>query len=455
MEITKVVLVMLLAVVTSRAIARFTYLPTPFVQIGLGIAIYYSGLGTVSLDPEVFFLLLLPPLLFLDGWRIPKDELLRDAGTILKLAFGLVIFTVLGVGFLIHWLIPTLPLPVAFALAAVISPTDPIAVSQIAARTPMPVRMRHILEGEALFNDASGLVCMHFAVAATLTGAFSPLSAGLSFIWLAVGGLAIGAGVTWLVTRPWSSTSVLLGDDGGAQILLSLLIPSGVYLIAEHFHCSGILAAVAAGITMGFAPHSHWHAITRIRRTAVWDMVQFAANGGIFVLLGEQIPEIFTAAPITVASAGHENPWWLGFYVLVIVLALAALRFIWVWVSLRNVFAPPIPVTGQATPYWRLVLAMSFAGARGTITLAGVLTLPLMLSEGVPFPGRDLAIFLATSVILVSLLLASVGLPVILKGMKLAHNPAHGAAENRVRTAACEAAVHAVIAAKQAVPKPE
>lgn len=452
MEITKIVLVMLLAVVTSRAIARFTYLPTPFVQIGLGVAIYYSGLATVSLDPEVFFLLLLPPLLFLDGWRIPKDELLRDAATILKLAFGLVIFTVLGVGFLIHWLIPTLPLPVAFALAAVISPTDPIAVSQIAARTPMPTRMRHILEGEALFNDASGLVCMRFAVAATLTGAFSPLSAGLSFIWLAVGGLAIGVTVTWLVTRPWSSTSVLLGDDGGAQILLSLLIPSGVYLIAEHFHCSGILAAVAAGITMGFAPHSHWHAITRIRRTAVWDMVQFAANGGIFVLLGEQIPEIFAAAPITVTSAGHENPWWLGFYVLVIVLALALLRFIWVWLSLRTVFVAPTSLTGPATPYWRLVLAMSFAGARGAITLAGVLTLPLALSKGVSFPGRDLAIFLATSVILVSLLLASVGLPVILKDLQLARNPAHGAAENRVRTAACEAAVHAVIAAKQAVP---
>ena len=447
MEVTSIVLVMLLAVVASRTIARFTHLPAPFVQIALGVGIYYSSLTTVALDPEVFFLLLLPPLLFLDGWRIPKDELLRDAVTILKLAFGLVVFTVLGVGFLIHWLIPTLPLPVAFALAAVISPTDPIAVSQIASRTPIPTRMRHILEGEALFNDASGLVCMRFAVAAMLTGAFSPLSAGLSFIWLSLGGLAIGAIATWLVTRPWAGTSVLLGDDGGAQILLSVLIPSGVYLIAEHFHCSGILAAVAAGITMGFAPHSHWHAITRIRRTAVWDMVQFAANGSIFVLLGEQIPAIFAAAPITVAAAGHDNPWWLGFYVLVIVLALAALRFIWVWVTLRKVFVD----SSSATPYWRLVLAMSFAGARGTITLAGVLTLPLLLSEGVPFPGRDLAIFLATSVIMVSLLLASVGLPVILKGMKLAVNPAHGAAENRVRTAASEAAVHAVLSAKQAI----
>ncbi len=452
MEVTGIILVMLLAVVASRTIARFTGLPAPFLQIGLGIAVYYSSLATVSLDPEVFFLLLLPPLLFLDGWRIPKDELLRDAGTILKLAFGLVVFTVIGVGFLVHWLIPSMPLPVAFALAAVISPTDPIAVSQIASRTPIPTRMRHILEGEALFNDASGLVCMRFAIAAMLTGAFSPLNAGLSFVWLALGGVSIGALVTWLVTRPWSAKSVLLGDDGGAQILLSLLIPSGVYLIAEYFHCSGILAAVAAGITMGFAPHSHWHAITRIRRTAVWDMVQFAANGSIFVLLGAQIPKIFAAAPLTVAAAGHENPWWLGLYVLVIMLALVALRFVWVWVSLRNVFVESTSGAGPATPYWRFVLAMCFAGVRGTITLAGVLTLPLVVSDGVPFPGRDLAIFLSASVILVSLLLASVGLPLILKGINLGGNPAHGAAENRVRTAACEAAVHAVLTAKQAVP---
>ena len=451
MEVTGIVFVMLLAVVASRAIARLSGLPAPFIQIALGIGIYYSRFNTVALDPEVFFLLLLPPLLFLDGWRIPKDDLKRDAGTIFKLAIGLVVFTVLGVGYLVHWLIPALPLPVAFALAAVISPTDPIAVSQIASRTPIPTRMRHILEGEALFNDASGLVCMRFAVAAMITGVFSPVDAGLNFIWLALGGLLIGSVSTWLVTRPWASSSVFLGDDGSAQIMLSLLIPSGVYLLAEYFHCSGILAAVAAGITMGFAPHSHWHAVTRIRRTAVWDMVQFAANGCIFVLLGEQIPEVFSAAPITVATTGHDNPWWLAFYVLIIVLALAGLRFVWVWVTLRKVFTQTNePEARSAPPYWRLVLAMSLAGARGAITLAGVLTLPLLIADGSDFPGRDLAIFLATGVILVSLLLAAIGLPRALKGLEQAPNPAHGAAENRLRTAISEAAVDAIISAKQA-----
>ena len=150
METTAIVLISLFAVMISGFLARATRVPVPLVQIALGALIYYSSLTSVVLNPEVFFLLFLPPLLFLDGWRIPKDSLFRDASTILKLAPGLVVFTVLGMGLFIHWLIPSLPLAVSFALAAVISPTDPIAVSAIAARTPVPKRLLHILQGESL-----------------------------------------------------------------------------------------------------------------------------------------------------------------------------------------------------------------------------------------------------------------------------------------------------------------
>lgn len=449
METTGIVLVILLAVVASRFAARLTRLPVPLVQIALGAAIFYSGLASADLDPEVFFLLLLPPLLFMDGWRIPKGDMFREAPTILTLALGLVVFTVLGVGMAIHWLIPAMPLPVAFALAAVISPTDPVALSSIAARTPIPDRMKHILQGESLFNDASGLVCMRFAVAATLTGTFSLPGALASFAWVALGGLAIGVAVTWLVTRTNSGSAVLLGDDGAAQILLTLLIPSGVYLLAESLHCSGILAAVAAGITMSFTPHSHWHAITRIRRTAVWDTVQFAVNGSIFVLLGEQIPSIVSSATDTVQLTGHQNPWWLALYVVAIVVALGALRFVWVWTSMRIRFTGTKP--GNAGPprsaYARLVMAMSLAGVRGAVTLAGVLTLPVRMGDGAPFPGRDLAIFLAAGVIVLSLLLATVALPHVLRGLEVPRDPAHLEAENRVRTAATEAAVQAITSA--------
>lgn len=445
METTGIVLIMLLAVVVSRFIARLTRLPVPLIQIALGATIFYSGLTSVEMDPEVFFVLLLPPLLFLDGWRIPKDDLFREAPHVLRLAMGLVLFTVLGVGTLIHWLIPAMPLAVAFALAAVISPTDPVALSAITADRPIPQRMRRILEGESLFNDASGLVCMRFAVAATLTGYFSLPGALASFAWVAAGGLAIGFAVTWLVTRANPGGAVLLGDDGAAQILITLLIPSGVYLLAEVLQCSGILAAVAAGITMSFTPHSHWQAITRIRRTAVWETVQFAANGSIFVLLGEQIPLILASSSHTVRLTGHQNPWWLGLYVLGIVTALGVLRFVWVWVSMRGAFKCTPATEGKTTPgYARLVLAMSLAGVRGAITLAAVLTLPLKLGNGAPFPARDLAIFLAAGVIVLSLVLAALALPRTLQGLDVPLDPTLRTDENRLRSAGSRAAIEAI-----------
>jgi len=162
---------------------------------------------------------------------------------------------------------------------------------------------------------------MRVALAAALTGGFPLQGAIGSFLWVSLAGVAVGVATTWLVTRTNADMSVLLGDGGAAQILLTLLILTGSYLLAEFLHCSGILAAVAAGITMGFTPHSHWQAVTRIRRTAVWDTVQFAANGSIFVLLGEQIPFILAAAGQRVRITGHHNPWWLAVYVVVIVVA--------------------------------------------------------------------------------------------------------------------------------------
>jgi len=249
MESVGIALILLVAVVLSGTFSRLSpvAIPLPLIQIALGALIAkVFGYG-VELQPEVFFLLFLPPLLFLDGWRIPKEGLLRDRAVILELALGLVVLTVLGVGVLIKWMIPSMPLPVAFALAAIVSPTDPIAVSAIAARVPIPKRLMHILEGESLLNDASGLVCMQLAVAAALTGAFSLTSAFGTFLWLAIGGIAIGAGVTLVVTRIKDFISHRLGEEPGSQILISLLIPFGAYLLAEHVHCSGILAAVAAG----------------------------------------------------------------------------------------------------------------------------------------------------------------------------------------------------------------
>ncbi len=448
MESITTSLFLLLAVVLSGIIARALpfALPLPLVQITLGAAIGSVAHLRVELEPHIFFLLFLPPLLFLDGWRIPKEGLFRDKGTILELALGLVVLTVLGVGLLIHWMIPAMPLAVAFALAAIISPTDPIAVSAIAARTPIPKRLMHILEGESLLNDASGLVCMRFAVAAALTGTFSLFTAFGTFLWLAIGGIAIGVGVTLATMVAKDYASRRLGEESGSQILISLLIPFGAYLLAEHLHCSGILAAVSAGIAMSYAEQSGQAlAVTRVRRTAAWDLVQFSLNGIIFVLLGEQLPAIAGEAADALREAGHHHWIWLPFYVLAINLALAALRFAWVWVSFRfTMYRARKNGDRVQYPGWRLIAATSLAGVRGAITLAGILTLPLSMPDGTPFPARDLAIFLAAGVIILSLVAASIGLPYLLKGLKLPPEPTEDRRENIARVAAARAAIKAI-----------
>jgi Na+/H+ antiporter len=446
-ETIAVALFLLLAVVVSSALARMSpvALPLPLVQIALGAFIAAVANLGVKLQPDTFFLLFLPPLLFLDGWRIPKEGLFRDKGTIGELALGLVVFTVVGVGYFINWMIPAMPLAVAFALAAIVSPTDSTAVSAIATRVPIPKRLMHILDGESLLNDASGLVCMRFAIAAALTGTFSLLDAVGTFLWLAIGGIAIGVGVTWIASAAKNWVSQHFGEETGSQILITLLIPFGAYLLAEHLRCSGILAAVAAGITMSYVEQSGQALpITRVRRSAVWDLVQFTASGIIFVLLGEQVPQLVTGAARVVREAGHHEPVWLVVYVVAINLALAVLRFVWVWTSLRFTLFRALRGQNSYVPSWRLIAATSLAGVRGTITLAGVLTLPLTMNDGAAFPARDLAIFLAAGVIIVSLAAASFSLPFLLKGVELPPDASQQEEEDLARIAAAEAAIRAI-----------
>jgi monovalent cation/hydrogen antiporter len=457
MDSIEIVLAMLLAVIASAYVKRMLSggIPLPLVQIALGAGIAaWSGHG-IQLDPELFFLLFIPPLLFLDGWRIPNTGLFRDRVVILELALGLVIFTVLGAGYMIHWMIPAMPLPVAFALAAILSPTDPVAVGSIASRAPIPKRLMHILEGEALLNDASGLVCFRFAVAAALTGTFSLTSASLTFVWLAAAGIATGVAVTSAIAWLQGKLTARYGEPAGSPILVSLLIPFGAYLVAERLHASGILAAVAAGITMSYVElGGQALAATRIQRTAVWDTVQFTLNGVMFVLLGEQLPDILRGASESLEQSGHINSWWLVLYAFAISFGLIALRFVWVWATLRVTLYRRSRRAASAQggkPHWRLLLATALAGARGAITLAGVLTLPLFLPNGDPFPARDLTILLASSVILISLLAASIGLPRLLGGMRFPEEPAERQQEDMARRQAASAAIAAIERAELAL----
>jgi len=423
MELITICLILMMAVVASSWISRILPfgVPVPIIQIILGVFIAKSTPYEVVLDPHIFFALFIPALLFLDGWRIPKDDFFKDAGTIIELSVGLVFVTVLGLGFFIHLMIPSMPLAVSLALAAILSPTDPVAVSAITSKVPMPKRLLHILEGESLLNDASGLSAFRIAVAVMLTGHFSLQHAATEFAGMALGGIAAGVVVTLVIQHVQGFITRRVGEDAGSSILVSILVPFAAYFAAEHFHFSGILAAAAAGITWSFSEtRSAIMASTRMRRNSVWDMVAFSANGIIFVLLGEQFPKIWDGASRAIVEAGGGHKSWLIFYAFVITLVLLGLRFAWVWISFRFTTFRARRRGEQMKPMnWRIPAAATAAGVRGSITLAGIMTLPVMMNDGTPFPARELAIFLAAGVIILTMVIASVALPLLLKNLEI------------------------------------
>jgi Na+/H+ antiporter len=449
MEIVFTVLILLLAVAVSGIGTRVLpfKLPLPLVQIAFGALLAWPRLGLhVTFDPEIFMMLFIPPLLFADGWRIPKRELFMARRAILMLALGLVLMTVLAVGYFVHALVPAISLPVAFALAAVLSPTDAVALSGIAGKNRIPANLMHILEGEALMNDASGLVALKFAIAAALTGVFSLRDASLSFVIIALGGLLTGAAVSWLFSVT-SARFLNLTEDGDPApgVVMTLLIPFAAYLFAEHFGWSGILAAVAAGMMMNYTSITHAGPVAaRVRANSTWTMIEFVFNGMVFILLGLQFPHILGRALIDAHETGNEQMVRLIGYIAAVAAALYAMRFVWVWL-LRWYASRGAAKQGMtnAVPGIRTVTVTTVAGVRGAVTMAGILSLPEALPNGVPLPGRDLAIFIASGVILVSLLVAVVALPLLLRGWRRGRDP-HAAEERLARKLAAQAAIRAI-----------
>ncbi|KVX41600.1 sodium:proton antiporter [Burkholderia ubonensis] len=456
MEIVFTVLVLLLTVALSGALARVLplRLPLPLMQIAFGAILAWPKFNLhVTFDPEIFMLLFIPPLLFADGWRIPKRELYLQRRAILMLAFGLVFMTVLAVGYFAHWLIPELPLPIAFALAAVLSPTDAVALSGIAGKGRIPPQLMHILEGEALMNDASGLVALKFAVAAALTGMFSLRDASVTFVIVAAGGLATGAAVSW--TFSVLSTRFLNAEQEGDPapgIVMTLLVPFAAYLIAEHLDLSGVLAAVAAGMMMNYTSFSRKSTVaSRVRAESTWAMIEFVFNGVVFIMLGLQLPHIIGRALV---DAHHTSDALVGrmiLNVLAMMLALYAIRFMWVWLLrwIASRRAARQGLTGTMAGL-RTIAVMTVGGVRGAVTLAGVLSIPVALADGTPLPGRDTAIFVASAVILGSLVFAVIGLPLLLRGVRSTRNPL-AEEERAARSAAAQAAIRAIDSAHGAI----
>ena len=436
-----VLLVLMLGALTGIVARYIRAIPLPLIQIALGAAIAWPQAGLhIAFDPELFMLLFIPPLLFADGWRIPKREFFSLARPILLLAFGLVVFTVFGLGYLINWMIPEIPLPVAFALAAVVSPTDAVAVSAITRNLGMPDKTMHILEGESLLNDASGLVALKFAIAATLTGTLSWGAVAKDFIWMAAGGLAVGALLGWGFSHARSTITRRLGDVAATQmVLLLVLLPFAAYIVGEKIGVSGILAAVAAGIATNFGDLDRSSYVSeRLQTAGTWSLVEASFNGAIFLLLGLQLPSIIG---VPLHEAGHE--WWiLVGYVAAISSALLLLRWIWITLGVHGALRRAHHSGKMAErPSALLNLATTFAGIRGAVTLAGALSVPILLNNGEPFPARGMLIFLATGTILFTLVLGSVALPLILRYLPPTGEPPTVREERLAREAGCMAAM--------------
>ena len=445
MQTAYTVLILLMLVGVSRLIGRVVPLPLPLVQIAAGALLAWPTLGLhVALDPELFLFLFLPPLLFSDGWRMPKREFWHLRGPILTLAVGLVLFTVVGAGYFIHWLLPGVPLPVAFALAAVLSPTDAVAVSAI-SRNRLPTPLMHILQGEALMNDASGLVTFKFALVAAVTGVFSLANASLTFVLVAVGGLAVGVALSWLVGRLRAWMIERGWDDPATHVVFMLLLPFAAYVLAERMEVSGILSAVAAGMMQSWLDLLPRQTNTRLLNRSVWSLLEFAFNGLIFLLLGLQLPDIIKAV------ASHETSLWptllyRGLDVVAIFLVLLVLRFVWV----QSIWRLSILVRrwrGKAeitrVPSARSCWLLTVGGVRGAVTLAGVMSVPMLMGDSA-FPERDLLIFIAAGVILLSLIAACIALPLLLRGIEASPDDKR---RNEVRDAwrkTAEAAIHAL-----------
>ncbi len=441
-------LVLLLLIASLSVLGR--WLPWPqlitYLLGGVGAALV-PAFPKLTLDPGFFFLCFLPPLLFADGWLMPLREFVRARRPILTLAIGLVIFTTVAVGFVAHWLVPALPLGMAFALGAIVSPTDAVAVSAITERLRVPARLTTILSGESLLNDATGLVGFKFALAAVVAGSFSLRQILVEFSLLWLGGLATGLVVGYGVGRLRDLLQRLSGADPLVEITLSLMTPYAAYLAAELVGVSGVLAVVAAGLYCGWRDPVRMDVETRQSAFAVWGLLIFWLNGIAFVLLGLQFPAILAAV--------------LGQYSLIALLGLTAAvagaamvaRLIWVY---SGVYVP-ILASGVCANQARraTALVIGWAGMRGTVTLAGALSIPLLLPDGSPFPGRDIVVFLAFGVIATTLLVQGTTLERLILRLGLREDDTRANEERLARTAAVDAGLKTLRALESAAATPE
>ena len=467
LETFEFVLIVLTCVAASSVIDKFVNVSIPVIQvvIGLLVALVLPSVQEVHLESELFMLLFIAPLLFNETRETNIRALLLNLNSILSLAIALVVVSVLSVGYALHLMVPSIPLAAAFALASALGPTDAATVTALKSNIHLTHRQQTLLSGESLINDASGVVAFQFSVAAAVTGAFSLVDAAGSFTVLFVGGVAMG-----IVTGfAFSAINAMLGrlgyEDTVANVLYEVLTPFLVYLLAETFHVSGVLAVVAAGLVIALPRRQNNNALfarQKLVSDSTWKVISFLINGTIFVFLGMQLP----LAVLPGTNGGLNILQILGI-VVVITLFMHGVRFAWLYAlethklhkgghlctgkdavdsendlagSSSNGEKPDQPlaelgseqtseqIAEQPKPTCAIkpisitsaeviknVLVTTIAGAKGAVTLSIILTLPLTTQSGAAFPQRDLLITIAAGVILATLLLADNLLPVLSK----------------------------------------
>ena len=411
MNLIILTILLMLALLLSNVLGHYLpFLPMALVQIGFGIliAVIFPTFN-VHLESEWFLLLFVAPLLYNDGRNFPREDLWNMRGSILSNAIILVIITTLAGGWFIHWLIPSIPYAASFALAAILSPTDPVAVNGIAKRVQIPERILSVVRGESLINDASGLVAFKFAVAAAVSGYFSLQSAVLTFAYTFVAGAILGLILSVLLTqiRFWMRRSGI--RDNVFHTLFQLVTPFIIYLVAEDiFHASGVIAVVIGGIAHALMNEKTETVLAeeRLLTENSWSIVLFVLNGLVFLLLGLNIPDSMENS----ISDRHSNSWVLAFDAVAIAFVILGIRFVWshffnsVQYKLKK---------DEVRPTLKTSLISSLVGVRGAVTMAGILSLPYVIDDGDAFPERTTIIFLASAAILVTLILATIFLPIL------------------------------------------
>jgi monovalent cation/hydrogen antiporter len=396
------VLILLGIISVLAVVAERVKFPFPILLVIAGLLIgLLPRLPEVRIDPEVVFLIFLPPLLFSAAWNFPWEDFRSNFLPILALAVGLVFATIACVGYAAHWLVPGMALAPAFVLGAIVSPPDAVAATTVLKNLRIPKRLSAVLEGESLVNDASGLVAYQFAVAAVVTGSFSIADATADFVWMSCGGslfgLLVGMGVAYLHRHL---------RDPSVTVTLTLLTPYIAYLPAERLGFSGVLAVVTTGLYIG---HRSWEALgpeSRLQRESIWKLLDYLLNGLVFILIGLQIPAIVREMRMPVGQ--------MIFVGAAISFVVIAVRFLWIFpmVLFEKYFLQ------RDVPIGNLVVA-SWAGMRGVVSMAAALALPLVTLTGEAFPHRHIILFLTFCVIFVTLVVQGLTLPWIARKLKV------------------------------------